>query len=182
MPIKGDFDKLAALRANLALAGQRGADLAAKHTADTALQLARGQVRRAEAPDGTPWEPLRLSDKEAQAIQRRADRAEARGRSFGGGRKPLRGVADDAVAGVGQELGVAARAMLKIPGEGSRPANTGTRRPRPVFGHPPHPANVEPQRQIVPFPGQALPDRWRKQILSRVHFVVWRLLRKGDAT
>lgn len=162
MPIKGDFDKLQALQRGLAIAGQRGAEECARYAAAEALKLTRGQVRRAEAPDGKPWAPLVLSDREAQGIQRRAERAEARGKSLGGARTPLRGVASDARATTSGNT-----AELELPHRGAFWANRGTRK--------------MVQRQITPLAGEPMPERWRKRILTRTVFVLWRLIKQGSA-
>lgn len=163
MPMKGDFDKLQALQRGLQLAGQRGAQECARYAAAEALKLARGQVRRAESPDGKPWAPLVLSNQAAQNIQRRAERAEAKGRALGGGlRKPLAGVADDAKATV-----QGGTAELELPHEGAFWANRGTRKMI--------------RRQITPLAGEPMPERWRRRILARCTFIVWRLIKRGNA-
>ena len=162
MPIKGDFDKLQALQRGLQLAGQRGAEECARYAAAEALKLTRGQVRRAESPDGKPWAPLRLSDREAQGIQRRAERAEAKGKVLSGARAPLRGVASDARATTSGRT-----AELELPHKGAWFANRGTRK--------------MVQRQITPLAGEPMPERWRRRILTRTVFVLWRLIKQGNA-
>ena len=157
MPIRGDFDKLQALQRGLAIAGERGARACAEKAADEALKLARGQVRRAEDPDGNAWAPLvqRVTNREAIRQQRQVDR----GITPRAGRKPLATVGSDATAAVDGST-----AHVELPHKGARFANTGTRR--------------EAQRQIVPIAGLPMPDRWRRRILSRTTFIIWRLIKQ----
>lgn len=163
MPLKGDFDRLQSVYKGLAIGGARAAQEAAKYCADEALKLTRGQLRRAEAPDNSPWAPLVLREREAIALQQRAERAIARGRDPRARlRKPLDGL--DAKA---DAQGVLAELKVNVNSKGADISNRGVRR--------------QVQRQIVPLAGRPMPERWRKRLVSRVNFLVWRLIKRERA-
>lgn len=149
MSVTGDFNKARLLEQGLARAGAKGAAVFANYAAAEMAKLTRGQGRRAESPDGAPWAPLVRAPRPAGRKKARLPR------------KPLRGIVEGATA-IYEDGGTA---RVSLPKPGAKFSQRGTRR--------------QVQRQIVPLTGEPLPERWRRRILTRTTFVVWKLIKGG---